>query len=40
MDETAPQTGGRDVAAWIAALAPRDALEAMLAAQMAAVRSP
>jgi len=35
----ATQTGGEDMAALLAALAPRDALEAMLTAQMAAVHA-
>jgi len=33
----AAEAGGRDVARWMAALKPRDAVEAMLAEQMAAV---
>ena len=36
MDDTAAETGGAEAAELPAALAPRDALEAMLTAQMAA----
>jgi hypothetical protein len=43
MDETAPEVGGADLrdgaAELLAALAPRDALEAMLASQMAAAHA-
>jgi len=39
MDDTAPGIDNEDMATLLAALAPRDALESMLAVQMAAVHA-